>query len=105
MLLPVRNPRVYVAIPIASNRMIPGSLKKSRIFLPEPVCGKISGKRVLAISNITGSRDDKKLLAVPGNWSSGLFFAYNPSRGELGIFFNVRENKGPAIMIAGIAIV
>lgn len=58
---------------------------------------------VVAASRITGNTEVKKLLAAPGNLSSGMNFGWKVCRGAEWIFFTVRANKGPATIMAGMA--
>ena len=39
----------------------------------------------------------------PGNWSSGISLLENMAKGALVYFFKVTEKMGPAIMMAGMA--
>src|SRR5690606_13909248 len=51
----------------------------------------------------TGMSAMKKLAAFPGNFSGGIVLVpKKPAPGVALIFFNVVENKGPAMMMVGI---
>jgi hypothetical protein len=60
---------------------------------------------VVTISSSTGNNAEKKLLNVPGCFSGGSVVPWKVSRGTECIPFKVFEYNGPAIRIAGIAMI
>src|SRR3954469_11773483 len=101
--LPVLKPSAYVANANEINMTIVGSAKKLTTVAVILSNGDIKGMTVVIMSNRTGSREEKKLLKVPGHFSSANGSGIKLSIGVERIFFSVFANNGPAARIAGMA--
>src|ERR1700730_9513504 len=82
-----------------------GSAKKLTTRAVDSSIFQINGSTVVMMSNMTGKSEEKKLLNAPGRSASASFSDLKVSNGTDRMFFTVFENKGPAMRIAGMAIV